>query len=353
MKKNNKGILIFSIISVVLFFGGVILYTNSNIANITTNNKNVFSYNSTEQEDFVYLSDLDYIEDNNWSYTGYGSLKKDKNIEDGVISLIVNGTKKIFVKGMGIHATGQVTYDISNLSNKYSKFLTKAGVDSSKEANGSVTFEVLVSNDGNSWLSLYKTGILKGNSEADSIDVSIAGYKYLRIYVNKSINGNSYDHAVLGDCKLVKSDYVENQQGYSKIHNLEYYDNILSNNSVQNNINNNYRLILEREFVNKIGYDEIAFYDKFGNKGTLTAVVDWLDNKNADINNDNNSVESEDDTIINKNDESVKGNFETATTHDEKTKNQIFKINYIVLFVVILCGSILIVVVLKQKKRKF
>ena len=115
MKKNNKGILIFSIISMVLFFGGVILYTNSNIANITTNNKNVFSYNSTEQEDFVYLSDLDYIEDNNWSYTGYGSLKKDKNIEDGVISLIVNGTKKIFVKGMGIHATGQVTYDISNL----------------------------------------------------------------------------------------------------------------------------------------------------------------------------------------------------------------------------------------------
>lgn len=34
---------------------------------------------------------------------------------------------------MGIHATGQVTYDISNLSNKYSKLLTKAGVDSSKE----------------------------------------------------------------------------------------------------------------------------------------------------------------------------------------------------------------------------
>ena len=276
MKKNNKGILIFSIISMILFVGGVILYTNSNIANITTNNKNVFSYNSTdtEQEDFVYLSDLDYIEDNNWSYTGYGSLKKDKNIEDGVISLIVNGTKKIFVKGMGIHATGQVTYDISNLSNKYSKFLTKAGVDSSKEANGSVTFEVLVSNDGNSWLSLYKTGILKGNSEADSIDVSIAGYKYLRIYVDKSINGNSYDHAVLGDCKLVKGDYVENQQGYSKIHNLEYYDNILSNNSVQDNINNNYRLILEREFVNKIGYDEIQAlantYPKY--KSTL----DWI-----------------------------------------------------------------------------
>lgn len=76
-------------------------------------------------------------------------------------------------------------------------------------------------------------------------------------------------------------------------------------------------------------------------------------NKKTDINNDNNSVESEDDTIINKSGESVTGNLEIATTHDEKTKNQIFKINYIVLFVVIFCGSILIVVVLKQKKHKF
>ena len=273
MRKRNKKILSFSIVSIVFFISIFVSYNNFNIIN-RTNNRNFFSSNSVEENELTYLSDLDYIGDNNWSYVGYGSIKKDKNIEDGAISLIVNKTKKTFVKGLGIHATGQVTYDISNLSGKYSRFLAKVGVDSSKGTNGSVTFEVLVSNDGNSWVSLYKSGILKGNSEAENIDVNIAGYKYLRVYVDKSINGNSYDHGVLADAKLVKDDYVEEERVYEKVHNLEYYDNILNSNSVQDNINNKQRLILEREFVNKIGYDEIQSlantYPKY--KKTL----DWI-----------------------------------------------------------------------------
>lgn len=161
MRKRNKKILVFSIVSIVFSVGIFVSYNNFNIIN-RTNNRNFFSSNSVEENAFTYLSDLDYISDNNWSYAGYGSIKKDKNIEDGAISLIVNQTKKTFVKGLGIHATGQVTYDISSLSSKYSRFLAKVGVDSSKGTNGSVTFEVLVSNDGNSWVSLYKSGILKG-----------------------------------------------------------------------------------------------------------------------------------------------------------------------------------------------
>ena len=274
MKKYGTRVLTFSIISIVFLISIFTNYNNSNIVNSITNNKTVLSYNSVKQENFVYLSDLDYIEDDNWSYAGYGTIKKDKNIEDGTISLIINGTKKIFVKGMGIHATGQVTYDISNLSSEYSQFLAKAGVDASKGEKGSVTFEVLVSNDGNSWISLYKTGILKGNSEADSINVNIAGYKYLRVYIDQSTGGNSYDHGVLADAKLVKDSYVEEDQVYNKIHSLEYYDNILNSNSIQDNINNNYRLILEREFVNKIGYDEIQALVNTYTKYKTT--LDWI-----------------------------------------------------------------------------
>lgn len=274
MKTYGKKVLIFSIINIAFLMNIFIFNDDSNIVNSITNNKNIFSYNSVEQNDFVYLSDLDYIEDNNWSYSGYGKIKKDKNIEDGTISLIVNGTKKIFVKGMGIHATGQVTYDISNLSSQYSKFIAKAGVDSSKGTNGSVTFEVLASNDGNSWLSLYKSDILRGNSEAANINIEIAGYKYLRFYVDKSINGNSYDHGVLADCKLVKDSYIEEEQVYSKIHDLEYYDNTLNINNIQDNMNNNYRLILEREFVNKIGYDTIQALVNTYPKYKTT--IDWI-----------------------------------------------------------------------------
>lgn len=167
-RKYSKKILSVSITSVLLFISIFVYYNKFNNVDSVTNNRSVFSSNNIEQEDFAYLSDLDYIEDNNWSYAGYGNLKKDKNIEDGTISLIVNGTKKNFVK-----------------------------------------------------------------------------------------NG-----------------YVEEEKVYDKVHNLEYYDNILNSNSIQDNINNKQRLILEREFVNKIGYDKIQSlantYPKY--KKTL----DWI-----------------------------------------------------------------------------
>ena len=279
MKNRRKKIFTFSIISVISFIS-IFAICNFSSVNSVSDNKSEVYYNNVEQEKnveeekFVYLSDLDYIEDNKWSYAGYGSLKKDKNTEDGTISLIVDGAKKIFVKGLGIHATGQVTYDISDLSSKYTRFLAKAGVDSSKGTNGSVTFEVLVSNDGISFVSLYKTGILRGNSEASDINVDISGYKYLRVYVDKSINGNSYDHGVLADAKIVKDDYTKEDTEYTKIHKLEYYDNILNSNTTKDNMNNNYRLILEREFVNKIGYDEIQALVNTYSKYRKT--LDWI-----------------------------------------------------------------------------
>ena len=46
-----------------------------------------------------------------------------KNPESGTISLLVNNSKKIFLKGMGVHAERQITYDISNISSTYSNYL--------------------------------------------------------------------------------------------------------------------------------------------------------------------------------------------------------------------------------------
>ena len=277
MKKYNKIALVFSIISIILLISIFTTYDNNIIKNITRN-KDILSYNV--EEDFIYLSDLDYINDSAWSYAGYGNIKKDSNIEDGTISLIVNGNKKIFIKGMGVHATGQVTYDISNLTDQYSRFLAKVGVDASKGVNGSVIFDILVSTDGSTWTSLYKTDILRGNSEAADVNVDISGYKYLRIYVDKSINGNSYDHGVLADAKIVKDTYNDESQTYNSIHNLKYYDDILNNNSVSDNINNNHHLILEREFVNKIGYDELQALANTYTKYKTT--LDWILN-NDDV----------------------------------------------------------------------
>ncbi len=275
MKKYGKKILSLGV-AILLLLGGIFFgYEAFN----KDDNRESFALNIQENDEFLYLSDLDYINSNNWSYVGYGTIKKDTNIEGGAISLIVGGAKKTFVKGMGVHATGQITYDIEKYASKYKRFTSMVGVDASKGVNGSVVFEVLVSLDGEAWTSLYKSNILRGNTEAQGIDVNIEGYKYLRIVADKSVGGNSYDHAVLGNAKLVIPGYVEDVTLYDKVHTLEYYDNILGNVSIDK-VNDNKRLILEREFVNKLGYDNIEALASTYPKNK--ACLDWILN-NDDV----------------------------------------------------------------------
>ena len=94
MKKYNKRILAFSIISIILLISIFTTYDNNIIKNITSN-KDILSYNV--EEDFIYLSDLDYINDSAWSYAGYGSIKRDSDIEDGtgIYEFTKNGTYEI------------------------------------------------------------------------------------------------------------------------------------------------------------------------------------------------------------------------------------------------------------------
>ena len=214
---------------------------------------------STINDDVIYMSDLDYITDNNWSYNGWSghNIQKDKNPEGGTISLLVNGSKKIFIKGMGVHADGQVTYDINDISNTYSKFIARVGVDSSRNTNGSVKFKFLVSNDGEKWNELLVTDILKGDSESVEVNLDIKDYKYFRIFVDKSIGANTADHGVIAIAKFVKNDYIYDDTKYEKLKELSYYDDILSKNDVNYNLENNYELVLKREIVRKLGYDEI------------------------------------------------------------------------------------------------
>ena len=50
-------------------------------------------------KNYYYISDMDYISANKWSYVGWGKIKKDKNIEGKKISLLVDGEKVFFNKG--------------------------------------------------------------------------------------------------------------------------------------------------------------------------------------------------------------------------------------------------------------
>ena len=106
--------------------------------------------NTDLTKDYIYLSDLNYITENNWSYNGWSGheIQKDKNQDGGVLSLIINGEKRLFAKGLGIHAKGQATFDISEYSTQFPRFIAKLGVDAARGANGSIWFKITASRDG-------------------------------------------------------------------------------------------------------------------------------------------------------------------------------------------------------------
>jgi len=225
---------------------------------------------------YIFLSDLDYLTGDTWSSNGWAGhdIQKDKGQEGGWLSLIVDGETRTFMKGMSVHGTGKVSYDISGLSSEYTRFTAKVGVDASRGTRGTVWFEILVSNDGNTWTSLKKTGVLRGNSESVDIDVSIEGYQYLRIWVDQADGSNGADHGTIANARLVKKDFQDIDAFYTRLHPVEYYDNILNAQEPNYNYQNNYRLILEREFVQKLGYWTIQ--DSVQGIPNMVETLDWL-----------------------------------------------------------------------------
>ncbi len=238
------------------------------------------SFTTPEEINYKFLSDMNYITENNWSYNGWSghTIQLDKNPEGGVINLIVNGEKRPFAKGIGLHARGQVTYDISELSADYPRFIAKLGVDASRGTNGKIWFQIFVSNDGNNWTSLLKTDALTGTSEAVSVDLNVEGYKYLRIYVDP-VGDISSDHGDIANAKLVTRDYVLNEIPYDRIHKVEYYDNILKNNTPEDNYNNNHKDFLVRELVNKLGYWNIQ--SSVESNPNISETLDWILDNNT------------------------------------------------------------------------
>ncbi len=273
-KITNKALLL-GIISLSILIG---MGNTSGRFDINMNMKesgNTIATSINAETKTIYLSDLDYITDHNWSYNGWSghSIGKNKNQEGGNLSLIIDGTRRYFSKGLSVHAKGQVVYDISQFSTKYPRFIAQIGVDGSRGTNGSIWFQFYASNDGQNWTSLLKTETMTGSTPAETIDLNVEGYKYLRIYVDPA-GSNAADHGTLGNARLVPKDFDESAMFYDKLHNVEYYDNILKNCSVEENYNNNYRLVLERAFVQKMGYWNLQDLAEHGEG--IYATLDWL-----------------------------------------------------------------------------
>ena len=206
-----------------------------------------------------YLSDINYVQ--NESKVEWGSITLDGNLEtqhnNGLITLLVNGEKKYFLKGISAHATSTLVYDLKD--EEFDYFSAFIGVDESRGNNGNgVKFEISTSDDGKTWetaTEVDKTKVHRANEDAEFVKVKITGKRYLKLYCNNN-GSNSSDHSVYANAKLFKEGYEEKEAEYVDfIKPVAEYDKILKEDSLDDQIEKDELTLLQREFVDRAGYD--------------------------------------------------------------------------------------------------
>ncbi len=286
IKEKLAGIaIILVIITFILIINLFYKYVNNNNFHMLQSINNL-AYNTS---DFVYLSDLPYM-DSSFVEPGY-YIRLDKSGSSGLLTLNVkdsedNVAPKAFIKGISAWATSELVYDLRGTN--YDKFTSYLGVNASEVStyyNSGVTFYIYTSLDGENWQEAFKTPILKGWDPAVYAEVNIkeANYLKLRAYENgDSWYSQWYDDALYANAKLVKDGYVEKNEVNQLVKPLSYYDEILKNKDngvVDSNID--YDLILlEREFVSRVGYDILQAYLQYSSE--YETIIRWLfENKNV------------------------------------------------------------------------
>ncbi|MEG2868713.1 MAG: NPCBM/NEW2 domain-containing protein [Terrisporobacter sp.] len=140
------------------------------------------------------VSKYDYLSDKEWksAETQYGAPRRNKDIKGRTL-----GEPKNYDKGIGIHANGNVVYDLGE--NNYDNFEVKVGVDMNiaPQNNSSISFKII--GDGKT---LATTKVLKHEDDLAYINVPIKGVKELKIEVNNGGNGNTSDHGIIVEPKL-------------------------------------------------------------------------------------------------------------------------------------------------------
>lgn len=252
----------------------------STVANVSKarTQEEISTYN-IDFSKFVYLSDMEY--DKNLSYLEWNQVKNDYSSSGSQLHLLVNGQSKVFSKGVGVDTDAKIVYNIEEYSSDFTRLVGYIGVDY-RQANQTgtkvdgVDFSIETSHDGVVWNNACDIGIKLANQEAYKLDLDISGYKYIRLNALNGPKGyKSYDHAVFANIRLVQTDYnVDNETDYDGLKTVAQYDQEISQRSIEDNIKNYKSQILERELVNRIGYDNIITAARYVD-GVADA-LDWL-----------------------------------------------------------------------------
>lgn len=264
MKKHIVSIFIFMI--VFLFCGNPV-----SAAEITEESTR------TTNGDYVYLSDIPYMEEESFA-NGSHSIHFDENDDNGILTLKENDTEISFIKGLCAWADSQIVYDLSEYS--YDYFTSYLGIDISEQNdyfNTGVIFYIYTSVDGEHWEEQYRSDVLYGWSDAEFAKIEIKNAKYLKLAADDASDGYWaawYDEAVFADAKLITENYVEDTTTVDFIKTVVDYDEIIKNH-VSYEITGEYEAaLLQREFVNNVGYDILQALARY--KTEYKDTIQWL-----------------------------------------------------------------------------
>ena len=250
------------------------------ILNIS-NNKVLAAENTKQAEnaDYVYLSDIPYITEKSHAADGH-TIHKDQNESNGIITLKINNQNTSFIKGICAWATAEIEYDLKDYN--YDYFTSYLGIDISEQNtyyNTGAKFYIYTSEDGENWEQQYQSETIYGWSEAQFVKIDIKGKNYLKLVADDNSNSwwaNWYDETVFANAKLIKENYQEDTAKIDFIKTIDEYDQIIKNH-FDDQITGDYELtLLQREFVNNVGYDLLQALAKY--KEEYKETIYWLMN---------------------------------------------------------------------------
>lgn len=287
MKSKRKIILYILIIVAIIFISIYVYHFNTTKISSTKYTDNINAYNELRtisennftNREFVYLSDIPYITDKSFAVSGH-SIHLDENDNKGLITLKVNDKSMQFIKGICAWATSEIVYDLSNYD--YDYFTSYLGVDISEQStyfNTGAKFYIYTSNDGENWEQQLETGTFYGWSESQFVQIDIKDAKYLKLVADDNSDSwwaNWYDETVFANAKLIKEGYEEDSTLVDFIKTVDEYDEIIKSYSFEQIINEHELTLLQREFVNNVGYDILQALAKYSDEYKDTIL--WLMN---------------------------------------------------------------------------
>ena len=123
---------------------------------------------------------------------GYGQLQTGRSVQGGPLRV----GERTFTHGLGTHARSDIVYD---LNGQYDRLAAWVGIDAEMKAypEASVIFKVL--GDGRE---LYSSGVMRVDTPAKQVDISIAKVSELTLVVEDAGDGIACDHADWGEAVL-------------------------------------------------------------------------------------------------------------------------------------------------------